>query len=169
MALDGVDFSIENGPEWGRVESALSDVSATLATEIHDAVTDMVNPWAAEAEARVSSMPIKGVGRQTGLRAEVAAGVNKSDGGTPEDFTVEVTASLPPGVGEENEGVIPMGLDRLSGWRHPVFGNRNNWVQQIPLVHGWFSGTFDNKHDDVENEIQGKLEAARDKIIAAGA
>jgi hypothetical protein len=170
MALDGVEFSIREGPEWERVQAALDDVSTTLGRKIADAVDKAVDPWVAEAEANVATTPIKGVGKQTGLRQDVAHSVveketSRGDG----NFDINVTSSLPHGVGAENEAIIPLGFDRDTGWSHPVFGNRDVWVQQIPLRHGWFSGTFDNRGDDITNVIQNALDEARDSIARAGA
>lgn len=169
MALDGVEFGIDKGSEWDRVISVLADTNAEFAKQTKEAVSRMVDPWVAQAEADVASTPIKGIGKQSGLRREVAASVSKAVNGTADFFTVEVTSSLPPGVGEENEAIIPLGMDRVSGWRHPVFGHRNVWVQQTSLRPKWFSGAFDDHHDEVEREIADKLDAARDRIAAAGA
>lgn len=169
MALDGVEFGIEKGSEWDRVIEQLRVTNDTLPKDIRDDVSRMVDPWMAHAEADIASYPIKGIGKQTGLRREVAGSVSKDVNGPVDFFTVQVTSSLPAGSGEENEAIIPLGMDVISGWRHPVFGNRNVWVQQIPLRHKWFSGAFDDHDDEVEREIQDKLEAARDAIAAAGA
>lgn len=169
MALDGVEFSVDEGPEWNRVVAALDDVSATLASRIRDAVSHAVDPWMTEAQANVATMPIKGIGRQSGLRREVADSVNKDVTGSPQDFEVTVTSSLPHGVGEENEAAIPPGMDRDTGWRHPVFGNNRTWVTQVPLRHHWFTGVFDDRGNDVSNQIQDVLDEARDNISHAGA
>jgi hypothetical protein len=169
MALEGVEFDISRGPEWDRVQAALTNVAAELPKEIKDSVSSMVDPWKAHAEADVISTPIKGVGKQTGLRREVAASVDKHVDGTAENFEVSVTSSLPHGIGEENEAIIPLGMDRAGGWRHPVFGHMDTWVQEVPLRHKWFTGAFEDHQDEVEREIQSKLDAARDAIAAAGA
>lgn len=166
---DGLEVSIDAGPEFERVDAALADESATLAMKLRDAVNREVEPWIADAEAAVISIPIKGVGRQSGLRREVAGSISKNISGAPEDFEVVVEASLPAGSGEENERAIPAGMDRETGWRHPVFGNRRVWVQQIPLRHHWFTGTLDDgRNDDVTNVLQNALEEAANNIAHAG-
>lgn len=169
VAHNGVEISISKGPEWERVLAELARTNAELATSIRESVAALVDPWAVKAEADVASMPIKGTGRQSGLRREVASGVHKAVTGTADKFDVAVTAVMPHGSGEENEAIIPKGMDRASGWKHPVFGNRSVWVTQTPLRPGWFSDAFDNKRDDVQRDIQSKLDEARDRIAGSGA
>lgn len=36
----------------------------------------------------------------------------------------------------------PKYLNRMRPWRHPVFGNRENWVDQYPGHPGWFDDTI---------------------------
>lgn len=164
---DGIGVSAEKGPEWDAVVAALNEVSATLPEEIKGRVVAVVDPWIAEAEAAVIAMPIKGVGKQTGLRGAVAAHVDKTTDGVPEDFEVAVSANNP---GTPSEVIIPLGLDRPTGWRHPVFGKKKTWVQQIPLTHDWFTDAFGlHRSDEVANEIQDALDGAANRIDDAGA
>lgn len=165
---DGIEFHIEGGPEWDRVVAALTEVAATLPTKIHNKVTDSVDPWIAQAKTNVITTPVKGVTRSTGLRREVANSVSKDVTGTTDRFEVTVTSSLPPGQGEENEAAIPPGMESEVGWRHPVFGHMNRWVQQVPLRHHWFGQAFENHQDEVSRDIQHELDDARDFISRAG-
>lgn len=161
----GVSFSSSKGSEWDRVIAALAEVADTLANAIRSRVAIMVDPWIDQAEIDVESMPIKGVGKQTGLRDNVARHVSKNVDGVAEDFTVSVDANLP---GNEGEQIIPLGLDRLTGWRHPVFGKRNTWVQQIPLSHEWFTDQFEGRDEEVSSAIEGVLEDAANRVDDAG-
>lgn len=71
-------------------------------------------------------------------------------------------------MADPDEAIIPRGLDRPQGWRHPVFGNKDVWVTQRPLRPGWFTETFANGHDEIENALTDALEWARDTVAAAG-
>src|SRR4051812_26673285 len=77
MALEGVEFGIEKGSEWDRVIAILADTNAEFTKETKEAVSRLVDPWMSQAEADVASTPIKGVGKQSGLRREVAGSVSK--------------------------------------------------------------------------------------------
>lgn len=162
---DGIDFDTSKGEGWDPTIAALDEVSSTLAEDIKARVENIVDPWITEAKAQVESMPIKGVGKQKGLRGNVAHNVDKTVTGDGGDFTVSVDANLP---GDEGEQIIPLGLDRLTGWRHPVFGNPKVWVQQVPLTHEWFTDAFEGRSDQIENEIQDALDEAVNKIADAG-
>lgn len=64
-----------------------------------------------------------------GLRAAVARGVKsrvKYSGYTVGARIYEDTSALP-----EDQRKLPRYLNRPSGWRHPVFGNRDQWVHQV--------------------------------------
>lgn len=74
-------------------------------------------PAAASARAAVLSIPTKGPG--TGLRGRIAAGIKVKVSSS--SVRIASTGRLAP----EMEGVEPR-------WRHPVYGNREVWVQQPP-------------------------------------
>jgi hypothetical protein len=66
--------------------------------------------------------------RLRGLRATIAAstGVQTNlSNAKPSVKIVVRRSSLPP-----DQRRLPSRLNRLSGWRHPVFGNREIWVNQ---------------------------------------
>jgi hypothetical protein len=77
-------------------------------------------------------------GGPTGLRDSVAKATvmetNLGGAGARIRFRTKASA-MPPG-----QQKLPRYLDRPDGWRHPVFGNREHWVQQIGQP--WFGTTL---------------------------
>ena len=104
----------------------------TLNKKINDAIRSKSRPAVAAAQQafRSSSLPIQGRsggggGGSTGLRNRVAGAI-----------TTKITAS---GIKIEVDGkkvdarygtALVLGLNGMAKLRHPVFGNRNAWVQQ---------------------------------------
>nr|WP_024067029.1 hypothetical protein [Streptomyces sp. F2]AHC28108.1 hypothetical protein pFP3.6c [Streptomyces sp. F2] len=46
--------------------------------------------------------------------------------------------------------------NRASGWRHPVYGNREVWVQQTGKVR-WFDRAFEGQHNTYEHAVKSAL------------
>jgi hypothetical protein len=67
-----------------------------------------------------------------------------------------------------DEAIIPRGLDRVSGWRHPVFGNRSVWVRQTASKPGWFTDTLGDGRFDIQEGLTDELETSAHNIGAAG-
>ena len=172
-----VEFDGEKGDGWDQTAAALDVQRHSLARDIMGRVSRMVDPWIDEAQSEVEDMPIKGVGHQHGLRVEVANAVAKYVEGPAEAFTVTVDPQNPdPAV--PSEIIIPLGLDRTKGWRHPVFAGgmrygmtklqkrkltaSRTWVQQVPLTHDWFTSAFS---DAREPEISLEIQAAMDEAV----
>jgi hypothetical protein len=51
--------------------------------------------------------------------------------------------------------------------RHPVFGNRRNWVNE-PIKPGWFSDAEEGKAPEVRDNIDRELDALAARLQAAG-
>lgn len=167
MANDRIEFDADKGEEWDATIAAMQEVADTLPDDIRGRVSDQVEPWVTEAQGQVIAIPIKGVGKQKGLRAAVAAHVERSDSGDASHFEINVEADN-PGT-QPSEVIIPLGLDRPTGWRHPVFGNRNVWVQQVPLSHDWFTDIFnEDKANDVADAMSDAINDGLDRIAEAG-
>lgn len=74
----------------------------------------------------------------TGLRARIAHGVKSRVQWSGIHYGARLyvdTSGLP-----QSQRSLPMHLNRAAGWRHPVFGNRKNWVQQTG--HPWWDPTI---------------------------
>lgn len=148
---------IEFGPQFRAVAEALREVDDTLTPKFKNALESAAAPVLAELKAAALRLPAHKL-KHTGLRARIAAGV-----GMKRTFQgVRFTTSMPPGEEE-----LPRGEDSgLKGWRHPVYGNQNNWVHQIG--GSWFRETIANDRPQFENKMQDVLDQARDQIDRAG-
>lgn len=158
------DFRMEAGPEFRRVAVALREVDSSLPTWLRREMRNVVNPVVQQARARVRTLEVQGgPAGSTGLRRKVASGV-RVRAGVGRSPRLRVVTTMP----SPDLAAIPRGLDSPQGWRHPVFGNTDVWVQQLPVQGGWFSETFSNSQDEFETGLTGVLEEARDRIAAAG-
>jgi hypothetical protein len=97
--------------------------------------------------------------RSTGLRARVAASTRVY--ATANGIRVQVDSAR---VDRQYGRQLVYGLDALRRWSHPVFGNRNVWVQQrgqevffstlTGFEHRWRSG-IEREMDTMAAEIEG--------------
>jgi hypothetical protein len=68
-------------------------------------------------------------------------------------------------MADPTEAALPRGMDNgTRGWRHPVFGNRDNWVHQ--RGGSWFREPIASNHDQVERKLTDVLEDAARAIDA---
>lgn len=137
LAAEG---DLSRSDDLGQQFGAGKTLRAQLLAGIRSAATPAVE--AARAAAR-SNLPHRG-----GLNAEVAASsikvVTRVSG---QKVGVRIVARGPGR--SANRGTI----------RHPVFGNRNNWVNQPIANPGWFDRTLENATPDVLTKITAAMEA----------
>jgi len=118
----------------------------------------------AEAKRNAKAIPV--VRRSPNkLRRTIARGVvaQSSVGKLPR---VRIIVKMP----EESSAIIPRGLDSPpKGFRHPVFGKREQWVVQKPQTSKrWFMDAMQGGRDDAINAINKTLADARDYIASQG-
>lgn len=142
------------GPEWKRLEVALAEAEATTEEKLGLDVREEAELKAEEAKAKVRALPAPG-SKHTGLRERVAQGVKVEDGGVG-DVTIEAT------MNEPDEAIIPLGLDRPEGWRHPLYGNKRHWFSNPG--YSWFRETFENASKDFEDKLTNTLERTAQEI-----
>lgn len=77
--------------------------------------------------------------KHSGLRESVARSLRivARDSGYKAGVRITSEGSRMP----EGQRYLPRGLDSDKGWRHPVFGAQENWVQQFGNPPGWFRST----------------------------
>lgn len=103
-------------------------------------------PAAIAVKTAILSMPSAGAhsgdGDSRSLRAAIAAGikVHVKLSGKAKHIGVTIAAHS-RGMPREFRRA-PKYLNRRRPWRHPVFGNRENWVSQVSRRPGWFDGTL---------------------------
>lgn len=158
MPGPGLGFNVISGPEWERVIAALGRANDDMPGQLIDSIEDDAEGLAKVARGRVLGLPTPRNAGHTGLRAKVAAGVHVER----HKFGVRVQTSMPTA----SEGIIPRGLDRPKGWRHPLFGDKERWYSNPG--YDWFVSTFSNAEDRVELGLHDVLERAADRIADAG-
>jgi hypothetical protein len=142
------------GPEWKELSIALAEAEATAEEKLGRTVREEAEKKAEEARMKVRALPAPGP-KHTGLRERVAQGVEVKDGGVGD---VEVSASM----AAPNEAIIPLGLDRPEGWRHPLFGNRRHWYANPG--YSWFRETFESAEGEFEDELDQTLDRIAQEI-----
>lgn len=146
------------GPEWGRVAKAVGFTDDRLPSQLHFTLRHDAEARADEARQRVRRLAVRGSAGHTGLRERVAAGLRITGG----LGFYRITTSMPSG-----QEIIPRGLDRKTGWTHPVFG-RDDSVRQRPYRSGWFLDTFQDAQEGMAANLEDVLEDAADFIAASG-
>jgi hypothetical protein len=158
MPGPNLGFTVITGPEWLRVLEALGRVDRDIPDRLQRGIRDIAEDVADVARGRALGLPTPRNAGHTGLRAKVAEGVsveNQGNGG------VRVTTSMPT----RSEGIIPRGLDRVRGWRHPLFGDKRHWYSNPG--YDWFLSTFSHSENVFESKLHRILEEAADDIADA--
>lgn len=154
----GLNVGVDGGDQAARKSAALADLDANLPVEFQRTIREHADALAEQARQKAEEEPAHGT-RHTGLRDAVAAGVDVQD--TPTG--VKVTTSMP----EQDEAAIPRGFDDpVKGWRHPVFGRANSWVQQTGAF-SWFTDTMAAGSDDIRDGLVDDINTAIDAFDSA--
>lgn len=157
-----VHWRVEAGREFQEVAARLRAIDARLPTQLRKEMRDAVKPYVQRVKAEVRALPTPANAGRTGLRRRVARGVGVRASVTRRSGLRVVTRMANP-----DEAVIPRGLDSgVKGWRHPVFGNRNNWVRQPGF--SWFREPLADSRPSIERALTEVLEDARDFVARAG-
>jgi hypothetical protein len=160
MARDGVNVWVEAGPEFTRVANALRDMDTKAPSRFRAALKKAATPIVQDVRAAALALPAR-KGKHTGLRTRLAKGVGVQ-AGVGKSARMRIVTKMPAG-----EEALPRGEDSgAQGWRHPVFGNTDNWVNQAG--GSWFRETIADDQDFLEERVNQVLQDARDQIAAAG-
>lgn len=162
MAVRREGFTIVAGPEFERVARRLASIDIELKKRFVQDLKDGAKPAIELAQRNVRAMPVKGTSGSTGLRRRVARGVGSRATFTGGNPGIRVTTRMD----KPSEAIIPRGLDRQRGWRHPVYGNREVWVRQPG--GSWFREAMTAARQPTERNIAESLRWARDRIAEAG-
>jgi hypothetical protein len=124
-----------------------------------NALKEQIAPIVADVQSEALRLPARGK-KHTGIRGRLAAGVKAEANGQH----VRIVATM----ANPQEAGLPRGFDNgPRGFRHPVYGNRNVWVQQ--RGGSWFREPIAHHHDEVERDLTNVLEEMAHRIAAAGA
>jgi hypothetical protein len=139
------------GQEWKEVNRRLRLAGEKgLQKELRKAVREAAKPGRDAAKLAARTIPVKGP-RSRGLRRRMVRGV----GIQADARRVRIVTRMPKGL-----EMLPRGFDTAKGWRHPLFGNRDKWVQQPG--HPWFRKTIAATAPKAREEMK----AAMDRVAA---
>lgn len=98
-----------------------------------------------------------------GLRESIARATSGSISTGSKSTGVSVAWRVRASKMANSQRKLPKNFNREKGWRHPVFGNRQNWVTQ----HGtpYFDVTINRHRDELGNKVLGGMQRAAEKIL----
>lgn len=110
------------------------------------------------SRARSERAAANALRRSGGLRRRVAAATTLESTQRGVRFVVR-SAQLP-----ENQRTLPRHMNSEKPMRHPVFGNRDNWVSQSFRAAGFFSKTISQKSNNFRRYISAQMEQIKKQI-----
>ncbi|MCX4912805.1 hypothetical protein [Streptomyces sp. NBC_00687] len=161
MTADRVTYNVRLGDEWRRVAVALREVDSSFPGKLRRDLREAAKPAAEDAKRNVLALPVHGR-KHSGLRGRVARGVT-IQAGIARGLGVRIVT----GMRDPQEKALPGYLDDKRGWRHPVFGNRHEWVHQS-TGGSWFRETIVDHRPQIERDVRQVLDDAAETIAAAG-
>lgn len=121
-----------------------------------------LRPAAAEAKSAIMSMASAGPGTSPALRSSIAKKIRPEvklggqwSGARVKAFKTKNLRNFPN---------APKRTNRPGGWRHPVFGDRDQWVTQ----HGklkWFDRAFEGRENEYRRAALDAMEAMARRIV----
>jgi hypothetical protein len=146
------DFEVHGADQFLKLSKALKNAGRTeLRKELHKGIRQAARPLipAARAEA-LRRLPKSG-----GLAAQVAKEPARVQQRTGSDPGVRIVIGRNRGGARAaNRGVI----------RHPVFGNREVWVDQR-VQPGWFDDSMKASAPEIRRGIERAMDAVIDEIV----
>lgn len=159
----GISISAQGADRYRDLSKKLKGpASKALRKQLRDKIAAAGKPVADEVKAKVRTIPVTShgggtsqrrkysVGRATTDRAKKSAGRRSAGLRDTIASSIKVqqtvkgirivaqSSKLPP-----DQQSLPRHLDSPKGWRHPVFGNKSNWVSQ--KGQPWFAVTIAKK------------------------
>lgn len=127
-----------------------------LRKELAKNMREALKPGAQEAKSSIMAMPSSGLmPTAPALRTAVAKKIRPEvklggrwSGARVKAFKTKNVRGFPN---------APKRLNRAGGWRHPVFGNREVWVQQHGKVD-WFDRAFQGREGQYKAAVEEAME-----------
>lgn len=136
-----------------------------LRREIGKRMRLIVEPAVGRAKNSVLALPSKGTsaGKQGGsLRQSIATRIKAETRAQGRDTGVAIRVK---GTGtSRNFRLAGRRLNQRRTWRHPVFGNREIWVEVTNRNPGWFDEEVSKDRDQYRNEILAAVEEMAERI-----
>lgn len=134
-----------------------------LRKELARNLREALKPGAAEAKSSVMSIASAGLPTAPALRSSVAKKIRPEvklggrwSGARVKAFKTKNVRNFPN---------APKRLNRAGGWRHPVYGNREIWVQQRGRV-GWFDRSFEGREGTYLAAVNAAMEDMARRIAS---
>lgn len=146
------DFEVRGADQFLALSKALKHAGRTeLRKELNKRMRDGAKPLIPKARAEaLSRLPQRG-----GLAKQISKEPARVQTRTGKDPGVRIV------VGKKRGGARAANR----GWiRHPVFGNREKWVDQ-KVTPGWFDEPMQASAPDIRQALQQAIEEVADKIV----
>ena len=171
------DFQVDS-KELVAFYKALAQFNPELKKALRKRLIDLAKPVVAEVKAAELALPSKGgevlqtrkkKGSHLGFRASLAAATKADFNGTGHGAALHVRVSTSRFLTVSGRPrTLPYYMEgrRKRPWRHPVYGNKNNWVTQkskpflgeiVSRNKPAFALAVENAVNDVVKEIQTKI------------
>jgi len=124
---------------------------------------EALKPGAAEAKSGIMSMASAGMQTAPALRSSIARKIRPEvklggrwSGARVKAFKTKNVRGFPN---------APKRTNRAGGWRHPVFGNRDVWVQQQGKID-WFDRAFQGREGVYKAAVEQAMEDMARRIAS---
>lgn len=134
-----------------------------LRKDLAKSMREVLKPAAAEAKSSIMGMASAGLGTSPALRSSIARKIRPEvklggrwSGARVKAFKTKNVRDFPN---------APRRTNRARGWRHPVWGDRDNWVTQ----HGktdWFDDAFKGREGHYKGAVHEAMEAMARRIAS---
>ncbi|MYV58043.1 hypothetical protein [Streptomyces sp. SID3212] len=159
-----INVRVLPGSEIKKISDQLREIDRTLPAKFRKDLKAAAKPLVVQAKAAAKEIPITRPDRRR-LRKKIATGIALQVS-TGKRARIRVVTRMP----DSKTAIIPRGLGSPAGFRHPVFGDANQWVVQHAAnpANNWFMNSMQNGHADAEARIKETLREARRDIVRAG-
>ncbi|KOG73555.1 hypothetical protein ADK77_08490 [Streptomyces antibioticus] len=134
-----------------------------LRKELARNMREALKPAAAEAKSQIMSMSSAGLPTAPALRSSIARKIRPEvklggrwSGARVKAFKTKNVRGFPN---------APKRTNRAGGWRHPVWGNREVWIQQHGKVD-WFDRSFQGREGVYKAAAEAAMENMARRIVA---
>lgn len=147
------DFTVKGADQFVALSKALKHAGRTeLRKELNKGMKQAAKPLVAKSRAEaLARLPQKG-----GLAKQVAREPQRV-----QTRTGARTGGVRVVVGKKRGGAQMANRGFI---RHPVFGNRENWVTQ-EVRPGWFDDTMKASAPDIRRELMAAMEAIAQQVV----
>jgi gas vesicle protein len=134
-----------------------------LRKELAKTMREALKPGAQEAKSSIMAMSSAGLATAPALRSSIARKIRPEvklggrwSGARVKAFKTKNVRGFPN---------APKRTNRAGGWRHPVWGNREVWVQQHGKVD-WFDRSFAGRESTYKAAVEAAMENMARRIAA---